>query len=166
MSVSLPACSLTALLTLSRHVSFQFRHQLRHPLHTQMRQQLRQQMRLSRRAVCCSAPLLLMLSLTLPAQAMQTASSANSTAPVIWIDVRSKEEFDTGHLPGAINIPHHEIAARISEVTQDKNATIALYCRSGRRSGLAEQALQQLGFTQVSNAGAYETLKASQPANP
>ncbi len=178
MPVSLPA-----LLTLSRHVAVQFRHQLRnqlrHPLHPQMRQQLRQQMRLSRRAVCCSAPLLLLLSLTLPAQAMQTASSAasessaqvssasaNSTAPVIWIDVRSKEEFDTGHLPGAINIPHHEIAARISEVTQDKNATIALYCRSGRRSGLAEQALQQLGFTQVSNAGAYETLKASQPAKP
>lgn len=187
MSVSLPA-----LLTLSRHVAAQFRHQLRdqlrnqlrHPLHPQMRHQLRQQMRLSRRAVCCSAPLLLLLSLTLPAQAMQTASSAasessaqvsstqissasaNSTAPVIWIDVRSKEEFDTGHLPGAINIPHHEIAARISEVTQDKNATIALYCRSGRRSGLAEQALQQLGFTQVSNAGAYETLKASQPAKP
>ena len=67
MSVSLSACALPALLTLSRHVAVQFRHQLRdqlrdqlrHPLHTQMRQQLRQQMRLSRRAVCCNAPLLL-----------------------------------------------------------------------------------------------------------
>lgn len=131
-----------------------------------------------RQAACCAGPLLF-FSLTLPAQAMQTASpaasesnaqassvTAHSTAPVIWIDVRSKEEFDAGHLPGAIHIPHSEIAARISEVTQDKNAAIALYCRSGRRSGLAEQALQQLGFTQVSNAGAYEALKAGQPAKP
>lgn len=78
-----------------------------------------------------------------------------------WIDVRSADEFQAGHLKDALNIPHTEIAARIHEVTQDKNAEIQLYCRSGRRSGLAEAELKKLGYTNVHNAGAYETLKAA-----
>lgn len=82
-------------------------------------------------------------------------------AETIWIDVRSAEEFNAGHLPGAVNIVHTEIAGKIASVTQDKNAEIKLYCRSGRRSGLAEAELKKLGFTNVQNAGAYEELKNS-----
>lgn len=82
-------------------------------------------------------------------------------AEKIWIDVRSADEFQAGHLKDALNIPHTEIAARIHEVTQDKNAEIELYCRSGRRSGLAEAELKKLGFTKVHNAGGYEALKAA-----
>ncbi|WP_084164328.1 rhodanese-like domain-containing protein [Rheinheimera texasensis] len=82
-------------------------------------------------------------------------------ADKIWIDVRSAEEFQAGHLKDALNIPHTEIAAKISAVTQDKNAEIQLYCRSGRRSGLAEAELKKLGFTNVHNAGGYEALKAA-----
>lgn len=82
-------------------------------------------------------------------------------ADQIWIDVRSAEEFQAGHLEGAVNIVHTDIAAKIGAVTQDKNAEIQLYCRSGRRSGLAEAELKKLGFTKVHNAGAYETLKAA-----
>ncbi|WP_348727800.1 rhodanese-like domain-containing protein [Rheinheimera texasensis] len=82
-------------------------------------------------------------------------------AEKIWIDVRSAEEFQAGHLKDALNIPHTEIAAKISAVTQDKNAEIQLYCRSGRRSGLAEAELKKLGFTNVHNAGGYEALKAA-----
>lgn len=82
-------------------------------------------------------------------------------ADKIWIDVRSAEEFQAGHLEGAVNIVHTEIAAKIATVTQDKDAEIQLYCRSGRRSGLAEAELKKLGFTNVHNAGGYEALKAA-----
>jgi len=82
-------------------------------------------------------------------------------ADKIWIDVRSVEEFQAGHLEGAVNIVHTDIAAKIATVTQDKNAEIQLYCRSGRRSGLAEAELKKLGFTNVHNAGGYEALKAA-----
>ena len=78
----------------------------------------------------------------------------------IWIDVRSSEEFQAGHLPGAHHIVHTEIADKIAQVTQDKNAEIKLYCRSGRRSGLAEAELKKLGFTNVQNAGGYEALQS------
>lgn len=53
----------------------------------------------------------------------------------IWIDVRSAEEFQQGHLNGAINVTHTEIAQRIAEVAPDKNQPIHLYCRSGHRAG-------------------------------
>lgn len=92
--------------------------------------------------------------------------SFNLLADPIWIDVRSAEEFQQGHLAGAHHIPHTDIARRIDEITQDKNAEIQLYCRSGRRSGLAEAELKKLGFRNVVNAGSFETLqKQQQPHN-
>ena len=99
---------------------------------------------------------ILKLSLVLSALLSFTPIACN--AADIWIDVRSAEEFKAGHLPEAHNIPHTEIAARIGEVTQNKNDTIHLYCRSGRRSGLALDTLKQQGFTQVVNEGVYEEL--------
>lgn len=84
--------------------------------------------------------------------------SLNAYCADIWIDVRSSEEFQSGHLPGAVNIPHTEIAERIGEVSKDKNDTIHLYCRSGRRSGQALETLQKAGYKQVSNEGGYEDL--------
>jgi phage shock protein E len=88
---------------------------------------------------------------------------ANLTfAQDIWIDVRTADEFNAGHLDGAIHIPYEEIATRISEVTTDKTATIRLYCRSGNRSGIAQQTLQSVGFTKVTNEGGYEDLLRKQ----
>jgi phage shock protein E len=78
----------------------------------------------------------------------------------LWIDVRSSEEYSAGHIPGHANIPHGEISLRISELTTDKNARIKLYCRSGRRSGIAVELLQQQGFTNVSNVGGIDEAKA------
>lgn len=77
----------------------------------------------------------------------------------VWIDVRSPEEFATGHLAGATNIPHDEIAGRIAALVPDKSTEIHLYCRSGRRSGLAREVLLGQGYTKVTNDGAYEDLK-------
>ena len=76
----------------------------------------------------------------------------------IWIDVRTQEEWDSGHLEEAIHIPHEEITARISEVTSNKDATIHLYCRSGGRAGRAKSALEAIGFTNVVNDGGYEDI--------
>lgn len=83
----------------------------------------------------------------------------------IWIDVRTTDEFNSGHIEGAAHIPYEEIAVRIGEVTTDKNAKIHLYCRSGNRSGIALQTLQAMGFKNAVNKGGYEALlqqKASQ----
>jgi len=68
------------------------------------------------------------------------------------IDVRSPEEFASGHIEGARNIPVGEIGARASEVG-DKEAPVVVYCRSGMRSAQAKSTLVAAGFTQVHNLG-------------
>lgn len=72
-----------------------------------------------------------------------------------WIDVRSEREFESGHVDGAVNIPYTEIADRIAEVTEDKDARLYLYCRSGRRSAIAADALADLGFSDVTDVGGF-----------
>lgn len=76
----------------------------------------------------------------------------------IWIDVRTLDEFNAGHIAGAAHIPYEEIAQRIGEVTTDKNAVIHLYCRSGNRSGIAQQTLLAMSFGNALNEGGYEDL--------
>ena len=78
----------------------------------------------------------------------------------VWIDVRTPEEYATGHLEDAHNIPHDQIGKRIAELVPDKTTAIHLYCRSGRRSGLARDTLLKLGYTKVFNEGGYEKLIA------
>lgn len=77
----------------------------------------------------------------------------------IWVDVRTAEEFGAGHVAGAVNIPYEEIAERIGEVTTDKDATIYLYCRSGRRSGIALEALHEAGYNNAVNIGGKEEAR-------
>ena len=76
-----------------------------------------------------------------------------------WIDVRSPAEYADGHLSAAVNIPYTEITQRIDEVTGNRDAQIYLYCRSGRRSGIALDALEQAGYTNVVNAGGLEDAR-------
>lgn len=76
-----------------------------------------------------------------------------------WIDVRSQGEYEAGHVEGAINIPHTEITGRIAGVTEDKTTPLYLYCRSGRRSSIATDALQQMGYSHVVNVGGYEDAR-------
>jgi len=84
------------------------------------------------------------------------AQQANTKG--VWIDVRSAEEFNAGHLQDAINIPHEQILDRIQAVSPDKDAPINLYCRSGRRAEVALNALKKAGYTNVTNHGGYEDL--------
>ena len=76
----------------------------------------------------------------------------------VWIDVRSAEEFNAGHLQDAVNIPHDQILERIQSVSPDKDAPVNLYCRSGRRAEVALNALKKAGYTNVTNHGGYEDL--------
>ena len=71
----------------------------------------------------------------------------------IILDVRAQEEYDQGHIPGAILIPDTEIEAQAEEVLTDKDQLILVYCRSGRRSKLAAEALVELGYTNIKEFG-------------
>ena len=71
----------------------------------------------------------------------------------IILDVRTQEEYDQGHVPGAILIPDTEIKAKAEEVLTDKDQLILVYCRSGRRSKLAAEALVELGYTNIREFG-------------
>jgi phage shock protein E len=77
--------------------------------------------------------------------------------PVV-IDVRTASEYRQSHVSEAINIPFDEIAGRIVAFVPDRDARIVLYCRSGRRSGIAEQALRQLGYHQIENKGGLHNM--------
>ena len=71
----------------------------------------------------------------------------------IILDVRTQEEYDQGHIPGAILIPDTEVESKAEEVLTDKNQLILVYCRSGRRSKLASEILVELGYTNIKEFG-------------
>lgn len=65
------------------------------------------------------------------------------------LDVRSASEYADGHVPSAINIPHNELEANLAKLKGYENKDIVIYCRSGRRAGVAEGILSGKGFTQL-----------------
>ena len=71
----------------------------------------------------------------------------------IILDTRTQEEYDEGHIPGAIVIPHDEITDRAEDELPDKDQLLLVYCRSGRRSKLAAEALVELGYTDIKEFG-------------
>ena len=70
---------------------------------------------------------------------------------IYLIDVRSGQEYEEGHLDGAINIPVYNIENEIQKKVKDKKETIILYCSSGSRSKKAKNILEKLGYTEVYN---------------
>ncbi|MDH4569647.1 rhodanese-like domain-containing protein [Pseudomonas sp. BN414] len=107
----------------------------------------------------------LALALSLPAAAGDTDQAAAIEAMhqpnAVLIDVRTPEEVAGGAIPGAHNIGYEEIAQKIAEVAPDKDTPIVLYCRSGRRSGIAQDSLKDLGYSRVINGGGYLDLKTA-----
>ena len=71
----------------------------------------------------------------------------------IILDTRTREEYDEGHIPGAILIPHDQIREQAESVLTDKDQLILVYCRSGRRSKLASEDLQAMGYTNIMEFG-------------
>ncbi len=72
-----------------------------------------------------------------------------SASDTIVLDVRTKKEFDNGHIAGAINVSHNEVEQNIKHLTQYKDKKVVVYCRSGRRAGVAESILIKHGFSHV-----------------
>lgn len=72
--------------------------------------------------------------------------------PKTFVDVRTPEEFASGHVPGAVNIPLHQVQNRLEEFKTMQKPVVA-YCRSGARSGMATSILTQNGVQEVINGG-------------
>jgi rhodanese-related sulfurtransferase len=68
---------------------------------------------------------------------------------LVVLDVRTPAEFAAGHVPGARNISHDQLAAKLGELSSLKDKQVVLYCRSGRRTALAGQTLRDAGFTRL-----------------
>ncbi|MCW8832783.1 MAG: rhodanese-like domain-containing protein [Colwellia sp.] len=68
---------------------------------------------------------------------------------LVVLDVRSEGEYQHGHIAGAINISHDKVEESLSQLTQYKNSTVVVYCRSGRRAGIAEAILAKNGFSDL-----------------
>ena len=69
----------------------------------------------------------------------------------ILIDVRSRQEYQEGHLPGAINIPEYEVIRRIEREVPKKNQLIVTYCQYGGRSRNVYSMMKRIGYTNVYN---------------
>lgn len=91
------------------------------------------------------------------APSVATEQSQNK-AEGVWIDVRSADEYNQGHLTGAVNITHTQISDKIASIAPNKDQPIHLYCRSGSRANVALQELKKLGYTNVTNHGGYDDL--------
>ena len=71
----------------------------------------------------------------------------------VYLDVRTAQEFATGHVDGALNIPVEEIEARLGELESFRGDSIVVYCRTGRRSAIASAILERDGFEFVRDGG-------------
>ena len=77
----------------------------------------------------------------------------DSTEDYILLDVREEDEYAEGHIKDALLMPYGEITERAENELPDKEQTILVYCRSGRRSAIAAQTLTELGYTNVKDFG-------------
>jgi phage shock protein E len=91
----------------------------------------------------------LLLALVLCPAPVPAADAA--AARTLVIDVRTEPEWQEGHVEGAIRIPYEKIGEGIEKAAPDKKTKIILYCRTGRRSGIALETLKKLGYEDVTN---------------
>ncbi len=82
-------------------------------------------------------------------KASEVAEMIKAGKATLILDVRTADEYASGHVPGAVNISHTELADRMSEITVAKDDEIIVYCRSGHRAGIAEKMLSEAGFTNI-----------------
>ena len=80
------------------------------------------------------------------------AAMANEKNYII-LDVRTPEEFEAGHIPGAVNLPNEDIGDEPIPSLPDKDQLLLVYCRSGNRSKQAAQKLADLGYANISEFG-------------
>lgn len=95
------------------------------------------------------------LLLKLAGQISSKAATQYLKEGALVIDVRSAAEFNSGHLPQAMNMPVGEIAAQLPRRVKDKQQVLLLHCQSGMRSGMAKKTLRNLGYANAFNLGSY-----------
>jgi rhodanese-related sulfurtransferase len=78
---------------------------------------------------------------------------AQAAVPHILLDVRTAEEYEDAHIPGARNIPVQQLRARLNEVS--RALPVIVYCRSGSRSSIAARILSDTGYTDVYDLGGF-----------
>lgn len=83
----------------------------------------------------------------------EAKSIMDSGVPCVILDVRTQSEYEQGHIPGAILIPHTEITEKAETVIPNKDTLILVYCRSGNRSKTASEYLLDLGYTNIKEFG-------------
>jgi rhodanese-related sulfurtransferase len=79
----------------------------------------------------------------------ELSEEIGSGKPILLLDVRSVEEFQSGHIPGAKNVPHNEFGDWLRNQSVSPNRDIVVYCESGGRSDTVQQILINKGFTSV-----------------
>jgi len=77
------------------------------------------------------------------------ARMAQKDADLVILDVRTPEEYAAGHVPGAVNMSHDQVAARLPELSAYKSMDVVVYCRTGRRTNLALEVLKTNGFERL-----------------
>lgn len=87
----------------------------------------------------------------------EEAKTIIDSEDVIILDVRTQDEFDSGHIENAVLLPVTEINDNAEEVLPDKDAKILVYCRSGNRSATAARELIRMGYTNVYDFGGINT---------
>ena len=88
----------------------------------------------------------------------EAAKEMMDTEEVIILDVREQDEYDSGHIPGAVLLPVGTIDEdTAAEVIPEKDSTVLVYCRSGNRSKTASSTLVELGYTNVYEFGGINT---------
>ena len=85
--------------------------------------------------------------------AEEAAKMMQSATDYIVLDVRTEQEYASGHIPGAVNIPNETIASGAIQQLPDKEQLILVYCRSGNRSKQASEKLVNLGYTNILEFG-------------
>ena len=81
------------------------------------------------------------------------ASELSRSHKTVWIDVRTKSEYNNGHIEDAILIPFNKVARGVSDLALPLDTKIYLYCRSGKRAQKALNALNKIGYKTVFNVG-------------
>ena len=88
----------------------------------------------------------------------EEAKEMMDTQEVIILDVREQDEYDSGHIPGAVLLPVGSIdETTAAQVIPEKDSTVLVYCRSGNRSKTASTVLADLGYTNIYEFGGINT---------
>ena len=79
------------------------------------------------------------------------AEAQERRSEALFVDVREREEWEEGVVPGAIHVPRGQLESRIEGLVPDRSREIVLYCSGGSRSAFAAKALQELGYESVAS---------------